>query len=251
MTQRIRLIVSDIDGCLGPGEAKPYNLDVLGRVAEWNRRAKRGEDIPPITLCSGRAAAYVDAMMQAIAGFVPAVFENGAGLYFPESYRFAWNPALGASARATMRYARELVEERVIQAGIAAIQPGKEMAVTLLPTPGHRLDEVGAAVTSALEGENLACRVEVSVSTVGIWLDGVDKGVGVRWLAEQTNIPLAEMAGVTDTWDDLPFLRLVGFRAAPANADAEVKQNADYVSPYENGRGLIDIIECVLQRRAS
>jgi hydroxymethylpyrimidine pyrophosphatase-like HAD family hydrolase len=251
MTQSIRLIVSDIDGCLGPGEGQPYDLEVLGRVAECNRRAKRGEGTPAVTLCSGRPAAYVDAMMQAISGFVPAIFENGAGLYFPEGYRFAWNPALPASARATIRRARELLAERVVQTGLATIQPGKEMAVTLLPSPGHRLDEVGDAATATLEGEGLACRVEVSVSTVGIWPEGIDKGAGVRWLAKETGIPLAEMAGVTDTWDDLPFLRLVGFRAAPANADREVTQNADYVSPYEDGRGLVDIIERILGRRAS
>ena len=250
MARSIRLIVSDIDGCLGPGEAQPYNLDVLRRVAECNRRAKRGEDTPAITLCSGRPAAYVDAMMQAVSGFVPAIFENGAGLYFPESYRFAWNPALSASARATMRRARELLEERVVQTGVATIQPGKEMSVTLFPSQGYRLDQVGDVATATLEGEGLACRVEVSVSSVGIWLEGIDKGTGVQWLAKETGIPLAEMAGVTDTWDDLPFLRMVGFRAAPANADREVTQTADYVSPYENGRGLLDIVERILEARA-
>jgi hydroxymethylpyrimidine pyrophosphatase-like HAD family hydrolase len=247
----IRLIVTDIDGCLGPGEAQPYDLEVLGRVAECNRRARRGEEVPAITLCSGRPAAYVDAMMQAVSGFVPAVFENGAGLYFPEGYRFAWNPALPGSARATIRRARELVEECLVQTGVATVQPGKEMAVTLFPSPGHHLDEVGAAAMAALKGKGLACRVEVSVSSVGIWLDGIDKGSGVRWLAKETGIPLAEMAGVTDTWDDLPFLRLVGFRAAPANADHQVRQSADYVSPYRDGRGLLNIIECILGRGAS
>jgi len=247
----IRLIVSDIDGCLGPGEGRPYDLGVLGRVADWNRRAKAGEGVPPVTLCSGRPAGYVDAMMQAIAGYLPAVFENGGGLYYPEGYRFAWNPALAPGARAMMRRARDLVEEQVIRPGLAHLQPGKETAVTLLPTPGHTLDEVGLAVSAALQGEALPCRVEVSVSTVGLWLDGIDKGSGVRWLARETGISLAEMAGVTDTWDDLPFLRIVGFRAAPANADPEVKESAEYVSPYENGRGLIDIIEQVLLRRAS
>ena len=250
MIQPIRLIVSDIDGCLGPGEAKPYDLDVLRRVAECNLRAKRGEDTPAVTLCSGRSAAYVDAMMQAVAGFVPAIFENGAGLYFPESYRFAWNPALSASTRATIRRARELLEERVVQAGLARIQPGKEMAVTLFPSPGHCLDEVGDVTKATLEREGLTCRVDVSVSSVGIWPDGIDKGAGVRWLAEEIGIPLTEMAGVTDTWDDLPLLRQVGFRAAPANADREVTQIADYVSPYQDGRGLIDIIERILERKA-
>jgi hydroxymethylpyrimidine pyrophosphatase-like HAD family hydrolase len=247
----IRLIVCDIDGCLGPGEARPYDLEVLGRVAEYNRRARRGEAVPAVTLCSGRPAAYVDAMMQVVSGFVPAVFENGAGLYFPEGYRFAWNPALPASAPATIRRARELVDRRLVQTGVATVQPGKEMSITLFPSPGYRLDQVGDAATAALHGEGLSCRVDVSVSSVGIWLDGIDKGAGVRWLAKETGIPPAQMAGVTDTWDDLPLLQVVAFRAAPANADREVMQRADYVSPHKNGRGLLDIIERLVVRRAT
>jgi hydroxymethylpyrimidine pyrophosphatase-like HAD family hydrolase len=34
----------------------------------------------------------------------------------------------------------------------------------------------------------------------------------------------------------------VGRSAAPANATAEVKTAVDYVSPYENGAGVVDIL---------
>ncbi len=242
MARSIRLIVTDIDGCLGPGEARPYDLEVLGRLAAYNRRARRGEPCLPVTLCSGRPGAYVDAMMQAIDGFVPAIFENGAGLYFPEKYRFAWNPALPPSALQVMREARNLVEEAVVRTGLGGIQIGKEMSLTLLPAPGYTLAQLGQATQAALEGKGLPCRVEVSISTVGIWLDGIDKGSGLRWLSAETGIALADMAGVSDTWDDLPFLRLVGFSAAPANADPVVKSAVNYVSPFDDGCGLLDIV---------
>jgi hydroxymethylpyrimidine pyrophosphatase-like HAD family hydrolase len=242
------LIVTDVDGCVGPGEAVPYDLRVLGTLGKLNRRARRGDSVPAVTLCTGRSAAYVDAMMQTIDGYVPAIFENGAGLYFPENYGFAWNPSIPASARRTMLCVRELVERDVVQAGIGYVQPGKEMALTLFPMPGYTLDHVGQAAAAALDGESLGCRVEVSVTSVGIWLHGVNKGEGVKWLAEETRTPLESIVGVGDAPGDLFFLKLVGFSAAPANAEPEVKACVDYLSPHENGQGLLDIVEHVLRR---
>jgi hydroxymethylpyrimidine pyrophosphatase-like HAD family hydrolase len=243
MASPIRLIVTDVDGCLGAGEAQPYDIQVLRYVAELNRAARRGEPVPAVTLCTGRAAAYVDAMLQTIDGFMPAIYENGAGLYHPGTYRFVWNPALPATARQTMLRARELLEQKVIGPGLCYLQPGKEMALTLFPMPGYSLQDVGQAALAALESQNLPCRVEVSVTSVDIWLDGTDKGDGVKWLSAETGISLANMAGVGDAQGDLPFLSLVGFSAAPANAEAEVKARVDYVSPYAHGQGLLDIIE--------
>jgi hydroxymethylpyrimidine pyrophosphatase-like HAD family hydrolase len=189
-------------------------------------------------------------MMQTIDGFMPAIYENGAGLYFPEGYRFAWNPAIPAKARRAITQVRRLLEHKVVQTGVGYFQPGKEMALTLFPMAGYTLDNVGQAALAALEGQNLPCRVEVGVTSVGIWLDGVDKGEGVKWLAEETGIPPSRMAGVGDAPGDICFLRPVGFSAAPANAEPEVKACVNYVSPYEYGRGLLDIVEQVLRRHS-
>jgi hydroxymethylpyrimidine pyrophosphatase-like HAD family hydrolase len=244
----VRLVVTDIDGCLGAAEGVPFDLEVLARIADWNRRAQRGEPVPAITLCSGRPAPYVDAMVQAIGGFVPAVCENGAGLYFPQEYRFAWHPGLPAGAASIVRRARDLIEAAVVQAGIGYFQPGKERAITLLASPGHALAEVGSACEAALAGHGLPVWVEVSVTTVGIWLEGSDKGAGLEWLAAETCIPVSAMAGVGDAEGDLCFLMRTGFSAAPANAEEAVKARVDYVSAHAYGGGLIDIIEHVRNR---
>ena len=109
--------------------------------------------------------------------------------------------------------------------------------------PGYTLDDVGRAAAEALAGTDLPCRVEVSVTSVGIWLDGVDKGAGLQWLAAETGIALSQMVGVGDAPGDIPFLKLTGLSAAPANAEPQVRSMVNYVSPYEYGRGLLDIIE--------
>jgi hydroxymethylpyrimidine pyrophosphatase-like HAD family hydrolase len=71
---------------------------------------------------------------------------------------------------------------------------------------------------------------------------GVDKGAGVGWLSEKTGIPLAQMGGIGDSGSDLKFLDRVGWSAAPANAAAEVKEAVGYVSPHEDGDGVVDIL---------
>ena len=243
----IRLVVTDIDGCLGESEGVPFDLDVLQQIAGWNLRARSGEAAPAITLCSGRPAPYVDAMLQVIGGYLPAVYENGAGLYFPQQHRFAWHPALPADAADILWRARQMIEAAVVQAGIGYFQPGKERALTLLAAPGRPLADVDHACEQALQEQGLPLVVHASLSTVGIWLKDSDKGAGLEWLAAETGIPLQQMAGVGDAEADLRFLRLCGFSAAPANAEESVKAGVDYVSRYEYGRGLLDIIEHILK----
>jgi len=56
-------------------------------------------------------------------------------------------------------------------------------------------------------------------------------------------VKLANVAGVGDSDGDLPFLRIVGFSAAPANASEHVKSLVDYGSSWADGRGVADIIK--------
>jgi 3-deoxy-D-manno-octulosonate 8-phosphate phosphatase (KDO 8-P phosphatase) len=84
--------------------------------------------------------------------------------------------------------------------------------------------------------------VEAGATCVNVLVRGLDKAEGVRWLARETGITLHAMAGVGDATGDISFMQLVGWSAAPANAQASVKQMAHYTSPYENGRGLMDIL---------
>jgi 3-deoxy-D-manno-octulosonate 8-phosphate phosphatase (KDO 8-P phosphatase) len=73
-------------------------------------------------------------------------------------------------------------------------------------------------------------------------LDGIDKGAGVEWLSRETGVPLAQMAGIGDSPGDLPYLRRVGFSAAPANATDDVKRTVQYVSPFKDSKGVVDIL---------
>src|SRR5713226_4007866 len=81
-TKKIKLVVSDIEGCLNLNE-HTYDFEALYWIRTANQLARENNPIPFITVCSGRQHAFVEAITQMISGIFPAVFENGCGLYFP------------------------------------------------------------------------------------------------------------------------------------------------------------------------
>lgn len=181
--------------------------------------------------------------MQAIDGFRPAIYENGAGLYFPIPYRFAENPAISAEQREAREQIRRILRETIIADGLAQFQPGKDLTVTLYPArEGIGFEQLAQAARRALGNQADGFSVRASVSSVEILPDGIDKGTGIEWLAREVGVPLREIAGIGDAPGDLAFLSRVGFSAAPANATDDVKRAVQYVSPLENGQGVVDIL---------
>lgn len=236
----LRLLVFDIDGVLTGGEAIGLDLALLDRLAGMNRSARADPDLPAVTICSGRPAPYVEALVQAIDGHLPAVYENGAGLYQPEGYQFLRHPDLDGLE--LMPAVRRRLEETVIATGQAYIQPGKEYSLSLFP---HRVEEIGRLegwVAAALGPLGAGVDLVYSVSCLNILLQGSNKARGIEFLAERVGVLPEEMLGVGDTEVDVDFLRLVGRSAAPSNAIAEVKAVADYVSPFEASAGVWDIL---------
>ena len=54
------------------------------------------------------------------------------------------------------------------------------------------------------------------------------QGLGLQW---------SDAAAIGDDWPDLPLLRRCAFAGAPANAHAEVKAAAHYVTRAAGGQG--------------
>jgi hypothetical protein len=188
--------------------------------------------------------------MQAIGSHLPGIYENGCGLYFPSNYRFIEHPSITVPVREALTAAKATLNRQVVRPRLGYFQPGKESSLTLYPMPGtsvRRLHRAVADVLSPGGRDHVAIDtdmlvVQASVSCVDVTPAGIDKGAGVRWLSEETGIPLGYMGGIGDSTSDLRFLCLVGHSAAPANATAEVKATVDYVSPHENGDGVVDIL---------
>ena len=238
----IRLAVVDVDGCLTPGETGAWNWEAIQAICDFNRRARQGEPVPAVTLCTGRQQPYVEVLMQAIGAFYPGVYENGCGLYFPEGYRFAEHPSITPALREALAAARETLVHRVVARGLGYFQPGKETSLTLYPRAGTEVGRLRERVLEALSGLADLVTVQASASCVDVTPAGIDKGAGVRWLSEEVGVPLDAMGGIGDSASDLTFLRLVGRSAAPANGNTEIQASVGYVSPHEDGAGVVDIL---------
>ncbi len=236
----IRLLVFDIDGVLTGGEAQALDLPLLEELARMNRAARSNPELPAVTLCTGRPAPYVELMLQAIDGHLPGVFENGAGLYVPENYRFLPHPEL--SNGNAMPAVRARLEDTVVQRGLAYFQPGKEYSLTLFAANPTKTDQLDAIAAQALGPLAREVHLVYSTSCLNILPRGIDKGRGIQFLARRIGIAPDQMLGVGDSNVDLPFLEIVGHSAAPANANRAVRDLVQYVSPHETSNGVRDIL---------
>jgi hydroxymethylpyrimidine pyrophosphatase-like HAD family hydrolase len=237
----IRLLLFDVDGVLTEGEARPLDLALLGDLAALNAAARSDPARPAVTLCTGRPAPYVEVMLQAIVGHLPAVFENGCGLYVPSGYRFLAHPLLAGGSR-RFAAARERLRAELVETGRIFFQPGKEYSLSLFPLEGVTVDDLLPLAEAALGPAGESVSLVYSFSCLNVVPRGLDKGQGVRFLCEQAGYALEEVLGVGDSDVDLPFLSMVGYSAAPANANPAVKDLVDYVSPYPTSAGVRDIL---------
>lgn len=237
----ISLIVLDIDGVVTEGESAHLDLGFLGRLAAMNQAARQDGDLPAITLCTGRPAPYLELMLQAIDGHLPGVFENGAGLYAPLTYRFTPHPSLAGQDH--MQQVRQRLYERLVQTGQAYFQPGKEFTLTLFATDPSATRQLKDMSESALGPLAEGIDLVYSTSCLNILPGSIDKGKGIDFLSQETSIPTNAMLGVGDSDVDLPFLKKTGYSAAPDNAVPAVKAVADYVSPKRTSEGVVDILK--------
>jgi hydroxymethylpyrimidine pyrophosphatase-like HAD family hydrolase len=237
----IRLLVFDIDGVLTLREGKAFDLPLLKRLAEFNEAAREDPSRPAVTVCTGRPAAYVEAVLRAIDGHVPAVFENGAGLYLPDDYRFLPHPMLGDQAG--FRAVQQLLEEGLVRTGQAILQPGKEYSLSLLARDPSQATKLRDLAITALGPLYETVDLVYSMSCLNVLPRGIHKGQGIQFLASQTDYALPEMLGVGDSDVDLPFLAKVGYSAAPANANLKVRQSVQYIAPRPAAHGVLDILD--------
>jgi 3-deoxy-D-manno-octulosonate 8-phosphate phosphatase (KDO 8-P phosphatase) len=67
-------------------------------------------------------------------------------------------------------------------------------------------------------------------------------------ISEKSGIPVGEMAYAGDDLTDIVVMRRVGLAIAPANARAEVKRAAHYITQASGGRGAVrEVCELLLE----
>jgi hydroxymethylpyrimidine pyrophosphatase-like HAD family hydrolase len=237
----IRLLVFDIDGVLTHGGSRALDLRLLERLAAMNQAARQDPSNPAVTLCTGRPGPYAEAILRAMDGHLPGIFENGVGLCSPNGTPYVPHPAVGDRAR--LEAVRRRLQEALVQTGRAFLQPGKEYSLSLFPCNPAEKDTLHGEAVAALGPLGQSVSLVYSASCLNVLPRGMHKGKGVEFLAQETGYIPGEMLGVGDSNVDLPFLATVGASAAPANATLQVKRAVQYVAPRAAADGVRDILD--------
>lgn len=75
-----------------------------------------------------------------------------------------------------------------------------------------------------------------------------DKGEAIEKIAEMYHLPLSKICYIGDDYPDLPAMRRVGFACTVADAPAEIKEAANWVTTCPGGNGAIrELIEFILK----
>jgi len=253
MIAKIRLIVADVDGCLTEERVTPFNLPLLMKVREFNRKAAvKPSLIPLVTLCTGRPQPYVEALLKIIDASVPAICENGGMLYDFRENRYIRVNAFNAEWEARLQRLKTQIVTEILPRVPADIQPGKETHLTLISPTHQDILITAEMVQQRLNSELQAFTMSITENCLNLVPDIFDKGTALQQLSNMVQIPLSQMAAVGDTAGDLSFLKLAAYPMCPANALPEVKAICGYVAEESYTAGLIEIIEkCVAINKKS
>lgn len=249
----VRLIISDVDGCMSPEESIAWDLEPFAQLCRLSREASAGRSgLAPLTLCTGRPQPYVEVLMKVLDIRYPAICENGTVLYDLAHNHSRYAPGLTQEKIVGLRAVRSYIETEVLpRFGTALLQFGKEAQLSVFSKTPEIFREIKPMIEQFARDHNSPdLVVNASHFYLNISLAGIDKGSAIRHLMSELGLTRDEVAGIGDTEGDLPLRREVSFFACPANATPEVKKVADYVAPHPNIRGVLDILaQPALQRR--
>jgi hydroxymethylpyrimidine pyrophosphatase-like HAD family hydrolase len=246
---RFEAVICDIDGCLGPESHAPFHAEHLVTLAKHNRVAiaeRRRGDVgakPIVTLCSGRPQPFAEALCRVIGNDeLPCIAEMGVWIYDPANNRFEIDPAILPEHRAWVRGATAFIEDRLVPNGVV-IQPGKTCSISIWHPDTAYLMAQKPVLGKFFESQGWKLRVSNSVEWVNCDLAHVSKAEGITRFTKLTGITSERLAGIGDTMGDMAIRRQVRYFATPANAEEGLKAHADYVSPYRDIEGVLDILE--------
>lgn len=237
------LVICDVDGCLSPESAAPFDLAGLTAVAEHNRLAIHQRDRPILTVCTGRPIPFAEAMCRLLQNsVVPCVAENGVWLWDPHTNAHISDPEINTEHWDALQAARSFVLEKYGQRGVV-LQPGKSASVTLYHPDTSILHAIMPEVQAEFAERGWPFRVSMTWLYINCDLTFISKASGIRRLLEATGIPAERTAGIGDTMSDKAIAETVAEFACPANASPEIQKFAKYVSPQPEVNGVLDILE--------
>ncbi len=105
------------------------------------------------------------------------------------------------------------------------------------------------ALTRRAEELGLPVDIVDTAFAVHIKDRSVNKGTGLKKIAEHMNLDPAEFAAIGDSMSDRPMFERAGFRASVGNASPELMEVSEYVAKKDFGEGFAEIVEHMIKER--
>ncbi len=214
------VLASDYDGTLAEhGQLAAATRDALKKLRASGRR---------IILVTGREMVDLESVCPELELFDRIVAENGAALFDPATRieRLLVSPPPDTFVQELQRrHVAPLYLGRVLVAA-----NDKHIGTVLRTIREHQLD----------------ARIILNKGAVMVLPAGVDKAFGLRKALAELDLPAEQAVGVGDAENDEALLSACGYRVAVRNALPELKAQAHWVTTFDNGAGVTELIERLL-----
>lgn len=243
--RRYDLVICDVDGCLSPESAGPFDLGALAKIRRHNDLAYERGDRPVVTPCTGRPLPFAEAMARLLGNrSVPLIAENGAWMYWPTANTYDRDPRTTREHIHLIHELSEWIEKTYGPRGVVQ-QPGKSASVSLYHHDTQILHDIVDEIRGEVGERAWPLRVSMTWLYINIDLAFIDKGTAIDRLVEALDLEDARdrLAGVGDTQSDLAIRDRVAWFACPANAKDEVKARADFIASQNEAAGIAEILE--------
>jgi hydroxymethylpyrimidine pyrophosphatase-like HAD family hydrolase len=243
----VRLIVSDLDGCVTAGDSWGLDGALFDRLRDYAERAEVDPAVPRLTFNSGRPLPYVECMARHAHVTMPVLCEGGLLMYEPKTRSIRVHPDYRPEDHDRFAQLAALARKHVEAGELRFIhEPGKMAEFTLLPRNGATTSDLELIISEFAELAGGGVRIDRTHAVISLVPDRFSKGVGLKWLAEVTGIPTAEMAAIGDADVDWTFMSLAAASWAPANATPWLRERATVASDARPGEIVIEAIETII-----
>jgi len=217
---RYLALAADYDGTLAShGAVAPETLEALRRLAATGRK---------LILVTGRRIDDLIRVFPEVGIFDRVVAENGPLLYRPQS----------RETRVLSEPPPAAFVEKLRRLGVEPLTVGQVFVATEQPNERVVLDVIGEL--------GLDLQVILNKGAVMVLPATVNKATGLRAALEELGISAQDVVGIGDAENDEAFLAMCGCGVAVGNALDSLKVRADRVTIAENGAGVREMIESMI-----
>ncbi|MFA7692930.1 MAG: HAD hydrolase family protein [Candidatus Hydrogenedentes bacterium] len=242
----IKLIISDVDGCISPEASLAWDRVLFDQLAQYSRAASADDKASvPLTLCTGRPQPYVEVLMKLLDIRYPAICEAGAVYYTLQDNRSVFAASVSPLMVEGLQKLRHYICSELLPRYTGLVyQFGKEAQLSLFCEDPSCFPELTKEIIDVAETiPGLQIEITPTHFYLNIDLKGVTKGAAIEGLAAEFGFQKENLAGIGDTCGDLSIRDCVSFFACPSNAVPEIKAVANYISPYPDIQGVLDILK--------